>query len=85
MPLQIHPPADETIGKLQVALEGAFEGASIDVRGSGGHFEIRVTSPLFEGENRLARQRRVYRAIADLMKGDDAPVHAVDRLETETP
>jgi hypothetical protein len=30
------------------------------------------------------QQQRVYAAIAHLMKGDSAPVHAVDRLVTET-
>ncbi len=85
MPLQIHPPADETIGKIRQAIGAAFDDAEIDVRGGGGHFEIRVSSRLFEGENRLARQRRVYRAISHLMQGDAAPVHAVDRLDTKTP
>ncbi len=85
MPLQIHPPAKETLDQLRAALEAAFGGAQIEVRGGGGHFEIKVVSKLFEGENRLAQQRRVYKAIAPLMKGDAAPVHAVDRLETAVP
>ncbi len=85
MPLQIHPPAKETLDQLREALEGAFGDAQIEVRGGGGHFEIKVVSKLFEGENRLAQQRRVYKAIAGLMKGDAAPVHAVDRLETAVP
>ncbi len=85
MPLQIHPPAEETLDQLRAALEAAFGGAQIEVRGGGGHFEIKVVSKLFEGENRLAQQRRVYKAIAGLMKGDAAPVHAVDRLETAVP
>ena len=33
----------------------------------------------------IERQRLVYGAIADLMKGDKAPVHAVDSLKTRTP
>ena len=85
MPLQIHPPAKETLDQLREALEGAFGDARIEVRGGGGHFEIKVVSKLFEGENRLAQQRRVYKAIATLMKGDAAPVHAVDKLETAVP
>lgn len=85
MPLQIHPPAQETLDRLREALQSAFEGDTVEVSGSGGHFEIRVVSKLFEGENRVARQRRVYKAIAHLMAGDAAPVHAVDRLVTELP
>jgi acid stress-induced BolA-like protein IbaG/YrbA len=85
MPLQIHPPAQETLDQLREALASAFEGDPIEVRGGGGHFEIKVVSKSFEGANRLARQRRVYKAIAHLMDGDAAPVHAVDRLVTEVP
>ncbi len=85
MPLQIHPPAQEALDQLREALEAAFEGDAVEVRGSGGHFEIKIVSKLFEGENRVARQRRVYKAITQLMSGDAAPVHAVDRLTTETP
>jgi acid stress-induced BolA-like protein IbaG/YrbA len=50
--------------------------------GSGGHFTIDVTSPVFAGKSMLESQRLVYGAIAHLMKGDGAPVHAVDKLTT---
>ena len=55
------------------------------MNGGGGHFNIVVTSPVFAGKNMLESQRLVYGAIADLMKGDKAPVHAVDSLKTRTP
>ncbi len=45
---------------------------------------IEVTSPVFAGKSMLESQRMVYGAIADLMKGDRAPVHAVDSLKTRT-
>lgn len=83
--MQIHPPPREVLAKIHEAIEAAIPNAEIDVSGAAGHFEIRVVSPVFDGKNRLARQRLVYSAIAHLMKGDDAPVHAVDRLATETP
>ena len=82
MALQIHPPPSEVIGKLRAAIESAIPCDSLDVRGSGGHFEIRVVSSAFKGKNTLAKQRLVLGAIADLMKGDGAPVHAIDVLET---
>lgn len=85
MPLQISPPADETCARLREAIAGALPGAEIEVAGSGGHFTIRVVSPEFDGKNSLARQRIVYGAIGHLMRGEGAPVHAVDRLITETP
>ncbi|MCP4003655.1 MAG: BolA/IbaG family iron-sulfur metabolism protein [bacterium] len=83
--MQIHPPPREVIGQIREVLENAFEGAEIEVTGMAGHFEIRVVSSAFEGKNTLAKQRLVYRALAPLMKGDEAPVHAVDRLETIVP
>ena len=53
--------------------------------GSGGHFTIQVVSPIFSGKNMVESQRLVYGAIAHLMKGDGAPVHAVDKLTTKAP
>ena len=63
----------------------AIPDAEIEVEGAGGHFTIAVTSTAFEGKRLLAKQRLVYSAIAPLMAGDSAPVHAVDRLITNTP
>ncbi len=83
--MQIHPPPDEVLVKIRSALESAIPEAAVEVAGAAGHFEIRVTSKVFEGKNTLAKQRIVYSAIAHLMKGDEAPVHAVDRLETLVP
>ncbi len=85
MPLQISPPADETLAQLREAIAAALPEAEIQVSGGGGHFEIRVVSAAFEGKRSLAKQRLVYDAIAHLMTGETAPVHAVDRLITETP
>lgn len=50
---------------------------------SPGHFSLNVKSSLFKGKTMVAAHRIVYQAIAHLMDGDDAPVHAIDRLETE--
>ncbi|MFQ5515597.1 MAG: BolA family protein [Myxococcota bacterium] len=85
MPLQISPPPEETIEQLSNAIRSALPDAHVDVSGGGGHFRIRVVSPRFEGMSRVAQQRLVYRAIADLMRGEAPPVHAVDQLETMTP
>jgi stress-induced morphogen len=49
----------------------------------GGHFTISVISPVFAGKSMVDSQRLVYGAIAHLMKGDLAPVHAVDSLKTK--
>ena len=83
--LQIHAPPDEVIGQIRAAIETALACDALEVRGSGGHFEIRVVSPAFAGKNTLAKQRLVFSAIAHLMKGDGAPVHAIDKLDTIAP
>ena len=66
-------------------LEALGDGATAEVHGSGGHFTIRTVSTIFEGKGLLAKQRLVLRAVAPFMDGDNAPVHAIDNLETLTP
>ena len=73
------------IDALQEAIERQIPSSQAEVSGGGGHFSISVTSPAFAGKNMLESQRMVYSAIAHLMKGDAAPVHAVDSLKTRTP
>ncbi len=75
----------QTLQAIRDRVEAALPGAQVRADGGGGHFVISVTSAGFEGLNTLARKRLVLRAIKDLMDGDDAPVHAVDRLDTLTP
>ena len=75
----------DTASDVKAAIEKALPGAQALVRGAGGHFEIVVTSTEFAGKGTVEKQRLVYRAIKHLMAGDDAPVHAVDRLECKTP
>lgn len=67
------------------AIEEKIEGATAQVAGGGGHYEIEVTAAAFAGKSTLERQRLVLTAIAHLMAGDAAPVHAVDSLKTRTP
>lgn len=70
---------------VREAIEAAIPDARAVVTGGGGHYTIEVTSPAFAGKGMLESQRLVYSAIAHLMKGDMAPVHAVDSLKTRTP
>ena len=72
--------------RMREAIAEAIVGAHIDVRPiSTGHFEIRVISNAFSGKTRVAQHQLVYAAITDLMTGDGAPVHAVDRLDCLVP
>ena len=73
------------IDALREAIERQVPDSRAEVTGGGGHFSIEVTSPVFDGKGMLESQRMVYGAIAHLMKGDRAPVHAVDSLKTRTP
>ncbi len=68
---------------IKAAILEKIPGADIVVApGSGGHYTIEVVSPAFAGKSMLESQRLVYGAIAHLMKGDAAPVHAIDKLTT---
>jgi acid stress-induced BolA-like protein IbaG/YrbA len=69
---------------IKQAIEEKIADSSAEVTGGGGHFNIVVTSPAFAGKSMLESQRLVYGAIAHLMAGDMAPVHAVDSLKTRT-
>ena len=70
---------------IRAAIEDKVEGSKAEVQGGGGHYQIVVTAAVFAGKSTLDRQRLVYSAIAHLMQGDTAPVHAVDSLTTKTP
>lgn len=79
------PAADQTAA-LRDAIVAALPGSRVEVEaGSPGHYAIRVVSGAFAGKSRVAQQQLVYGAIAHLMQGDAAPVHAIDRLLTELP
>ena len=87
MTLQIlSTPSDQTGKLLKEAIEQAIAGAEVEVAAGGaGHFELRVKAPGFAGQSRVAQQRAVYAAINHLMKGETAPVHAIDKMEILVP
>lgn len=76
-------------GDILVALRDsvikALPDAVVEAQGGGGHFTLVVTSKAFAGKGPVDAQRLVYSAISHLMKGDRAPVHAVDSLKTKVP
>jgi acid stress-induced BolA-like protein IbaG/YrbA len=72
----------DVVEALRKAIEEQLPDAKAAVSGGGGHYSIEVISPVFAGKTMLESQRLVYSAIAHLMKGDAAPVHAVDSLRT---
>ncbi|HQY62991.1 MAG: BolA family transcriptional regulator [Myxococcales bacterium] len=70
---------------LRTSIQGALPDAQVEASGGGGHYSLVVTSTAFAGKGPVDAQRLVYSAIAHLMKGDRAPVHAVDSLKTKAP
>jgi acid stress-induced BolA-like protein IbaG/YrbA len=72
--------------QLHGAIASKLPDAIIEVTiGSPGHYALSVTSAEFAGKKPVAKQRLVYAAIAHLMAGDAAPVHAIDKLITREP
>jgi acid stress-induced BolA-like protein IbaG/YrbA len=71
--------------EVEKCIREALPGATVEVSGASGHFEIYVSSAEFEGKRIVQKQRMVYSAIKHLMAGNDAPVHAVDKMTCEVP
>ena len=79
---QMSPP-EEVSAAARQSIEAAIPGAKVEVKPSSpGHYEITVTSDVFDGKSKVQQQQLVYKAIFDLMQGDTAPIHAIDRLQT---
>ncbi|HET9932648.1 MAG TPA: BolA family protein [Polyangiaceae bacterium] len=73
------------IEAITSAIQSQLPDAHAVVSGGGGHYTIEVVSQAFAGKSTLESHRLVYSAIAHLMNGDAAPVHAVDSLKTRLP
>ena len=83
MALTIHNSADDLCAALRAAVLAAIPDAQVTATAnSPGHFQLDVVSPVFAGKSRVQQQQLVYGAIKQLMAGDAAPVHAIDRLTT---
>ncbi|HEX5129758.1 MAG TPA: BolA/IbaG family iron-sulfur metabolism protein [Usitatibacter sp.] len=70
---------------IAASIRAGLDCTHLDVRGDGAHFEAVVVSPAFAGLPRVRQHQLVYAAIAPLLAGDAAPVHAIDRLECRVP
>lgn len=78
--------SEQIAKQLHDAIIAKLPGSTVEVTiGSPGHYSLEVTSAAFADQKPLAKQRMVYSAIAHLMAGDNAPVHAIDRLSTKLP
>jgi stress-induced morphogen len=78
--------AEPVAEEIRARIERELPGARARVRSTAtGHFEIEVESAAFAGKPRVRQHQMVYAAIAPLMAGDAAPVHAIDRLDCRLP
>ena len=69
--------------RIRTALPDA-EVSVADTTGGGDHFSATVVSSAFADKGLIERHRLVYAALADVMRGPAAPIHAL-ALTTETP
>lgn len=78
--------ADGVAEQIEAAIRTAVPHAQVQVKAGGvGHFEVSVVAEVFRGKSMVQQHQLVYRAITPLMRGDAAPVHAIDRLLTRAP
>jgi BolA protein len=79
--------AENRVGRIRRRLEESFSPVELIVEddshkhaghagaaGGLGHFSVRIVSGAFRGMSSVARHRRIYAALADLMKTD---IHAL--------
>ncbi len=87
MPLEIlGDHSAQVIERIRTAIENTIDCRELSIDAGGpGHFSIRAVSDAFAGQSRVKQQQLIYGAIADLLQGDQAPVHAIDRLECVVP
>ena len=73
--------AEPTAEELRRFIADGLACEHVEVEGDGRHFFATIVSREFEGTNRIARQRRVYRALGDRMREQ---IHALS-MRTLTP
>jgi stress-induced morphogen len=74
---------EDITARIRAALTDA-EVRVDDTTGGGDHFSATVVSSAFANLGLVERHRLVYAALADVIRGPAAPIHAL-ALTTETP
>jgi stress-induced morphogen len=75
--------ADDIGARIRAAIPDAQVSVT-DTTGTGDHFAATVVSTAFAGKGPVDRHRLVYAALADVIHGPAAPIHAL-ALTTVTP
>lgn len=63
-------------------LTAALPGASVDVQGEGGKYQVQVISGVFAGLNRVKRQQTIYKVLNEHIQS--GAIHAVS-MQLQTP
>lgn len=66
---------------LELRDDSAKHAGHAGAAGGGGHFKLRITSAAFEGQSRIARHRKVYALLGDLIPHR---IHAL-AIDAQTP
>jgi BolA protein len=69
---------------LEIEDDSARHAGHAGAASGGGHYNLRMTSPSFEGKSRLERHRLVYDALADLMQREIHALAMVLQAPSET-
>jgi acid stress-induced BolA-like protein IbaG/YrbA len=73
--------ANPTPAEVQHYIAAGLPCTHLEVDGDGQHFFATIVSSEFDGQNRVARHQRVYKALGDRMR---AEIHALS-MKTLTP
>jgi len=74
-------------GEIERLIKDAFPTARVEIRdlaGDGNHYAATVVAEEFRGKNRVQQQRMVNQALSSILKGSNAPLHAL-ALQTSAP
>lgn len=68
--------------EIKQRIEQAIPNSQVDViLGGDRHYALSVVSDAFAGLAMVKQHQMVYAAINDLMAGNDAPIHAIDKMD----
>ena len=77
--------AEDLSTDIQQRIETKIPNAQVQViQGSDKHYALIVISETFAGMSQVKQHQLVYSAITDLMTGNDAPIHAIDKMDLRT-
>ncbi len=71
--------------EIKQRIEHAITSSQVNViYGGNRHYSLTVISASFDGLSQVKQHQRVYAAIKDLMAGNDAPIHAIDKINIQS-